>query len=50
MVWDHTSGEPARLGGIELRNQDRHRCEIARDILKRIFNTGLHANAAKRGA
>jgi hypothetical protein len=49
MVWDHTSGEAARLGGIELRNQDKHRCEIARDILLRIFKTGLHANAAKRG-
>ncbi|MFA6155567.1 hypothetical protein [Mesorhizobium sp.] len=49
MVWDHKSGEPAKLGGIELRNQDKHRCETARDILKRIFQTGLHADAVRRG-
>lgn len=49
MVWDHTTGAVARLGGIELRNQNKHRCEIARDILKRIFNTGLHADAGRQG-
>lgn len=49
MVWDHTSGEPARLGGIELRNQDKHRCETALDILRRIFQTGLQADAVRRG-
>ncbi|WP_155256366.1 hypothetical protein [Mesorhizobium loti] len=40
MVWDHTSGAPAKLGGVELRGQDRHRAEIARDILRRIFRAG----------
>lgn len=49
MVWDHTSGEPARLGGIELRNQDKHRCETALDILRRIFQTGLQADGVRRG-
>lgn len=39
MVWDHKGGAPARLGGVELRGQDRHRAEIARDILRRIFRT-----------
>jgi hypothetical protein len=39
MVWDHKGGAPAKLGGVELRGQDRHRAEIARDILRRIFRT-----------
>ncbi|MER8375532.1 hypothetical protein [Mesorhizobium sp. M1409] len=40
MVWDYKSGAPARLGGAELQGQDKHRAEIARDILRRIFRTG----------
>lgn len=47
MVWDHTGGAPARLGGVELRGQDKHRAEIARDILRRIFRTGRDVDAAK---
>ncbi|MFC3324507.1 hypothetical protein [Mesorhizobium cantuariense] len=47
MVWDHTGGAPARLGGVELRGQDKHRAEIACDILRRIFPTGRDADAAK---
>ncbi|UVK46415.1 hypothetical protein BPNPMPFG_002058 [Mesorhizobium sp. AR07] len=42
MVWDHKGGAPARLGGVELRGQDKHRAEIARHILRRIFRTGRH--------
>jgi hypothetical protein len=47
MVWDHAGGAPARLGGVELRGQDKHRAEIARDILRRIFRTGRNVDAAK---
>jgi hypothetical protein len=47
MVWDHTGGAPAKLGGAELRGQDKHRAEIARDILRRIFRTGRDVDAMK---
>ena len=47
MVWDHTGGAPARLGGVELRGQDKHRAEVARDILRRIFRTGRSAESVK---
>lgn len=46
MVWDHADGAPAKLSGVELRGQDKHRAEIARDILRRIFPTGRGADAA----
>jgi hypothetical protein len=41
MVWDNTGGTPAALGGVLLRDQEKQRAEVARDILMRIFRNGL---------
>jgi hypothetical protein len=48
MVWDNTGETPAQLGGVVLRDQERHRAEVARDILMRIFRNGLDLTPSKR--
>lgn len=47
MVWDHEQDAPATLGGYELRGRQKVRAESARDILTRIFNNRMDAQAVR---
>lgn len=46
-VWDRVANAPATLGGRELVGCTPERADAARDILKRIYASGLDAHALK---
>ena len=47
-VWDDVADAPATLGGCVLLGRTWERAKVARDVLRRIYDSHLEARQARR--